>query len=141
MSASPTDRLIDRRRQLLWVDCSAGAVVGVAMFTLGGWLSEWYEVPKKLLYFMGVANLAYATYSFSLARRSVRPMALIVLLVVANLTWAVVCLRWAVVFNGTATLLGVAHFVLEALFVGGLGCLEWRWRDLLLRARDLPPKA
>ncbi len=53
------------------------------------------------------------------------------LLVVANLTWALLCLRWVFVFSQTASPFGLAHLLLEALFVGGLACLEWRWRELL----------
>ncbi len=125
---------MDRRRQLLWVDGLAGAVVGVAMLALRGWLGKWYQLPQDFLLFMGLVNLAYASYSLSLARRQQRPMYLIRLLVVANLTWAVLCFRWAVVFGGTASLFGLAHLVGEGLFVAGLGCLEWRWRELLRTA-------
>lgn len=125
---------MDLRRKLLWVDCLAGAVVGIAMLVLGGWLSEWYQLPQDLLFLMGLANLAYASYSFSLAMRSKRPKTLIRLLVVANLTWAVACFRWAVVFSETANLFGLAHLVGEGFFVGGLACLEWRWRELLRTA-------
>ena len=126
---------MDLRRKLLWVDCSAGAVVGVLVVTLHGWLSEWYRLPRDLVFWMGVVNLAYASYSFSLAIRSRRPMRLIQLLVFANLAWAVFfCLRWAIVYSETASFWGLASLVAEAIFVGGLGCLEWRWRKLLLTA-------
>lgn len=125
---------MDRRRQLLWVDGLAGAVAGVAMLILGGWLSELYQLPRNLLFLNALANLAYASYSLSLARRITRPPNLIRLLVVANLTWAVVCLRWAFIHSETASLFGLAHLVGEALFVGGLACLEWRWRELLRTA-------
>ena len=33
--------------------------------------------------------------------------------------------------RGTASWLGLAHLILEALFVGGLALLEWRWREVL----------
>lgn len=120
------------RRKLLWVDCVAGAVVGVGMLALAGWLSDWYRLPYNLLIVMGLANLAYASYSFSLARRSKRPRALIVLLAFANMTWGLVCLGLAVYFFQTAGFFGLCHLVLEAIFVGGLGYVEWRWRELLL---------
>ena len=40
---------------------------------------------------MGLANLAYGTFSFSLARRAVRPRALLQLLASANIAWGVLC--------------------------------------------------
>ncbi len=101
MSTSPSGYLMDLPRKLLWVDGLAGAVAGVAVLMLGGWPSRWYRLPRDLLFFIGWANLAYASYSLSLARRLERPESLIVLLVVANLTWSAACLRWVVVFSET----------------------------------------
>lgn len=125
---------MDLRRNLLWVDGLAGAAVGVVVLTVSGSLSEWYQLPRDLLFFTGLANLAYGSYSLSLARRSVRPMSLILLLVVANSLWVVVCAILVAVFGQTASFFGLAHLVGEGLFVGGLACLEWRWRDLLRTA-------
>src|SRR3990167_8753048 len=60
---------------------------------------------------------------------SLRPMAAaLVLLVVANALWALLCMRWALLYGPTASLLGVLHLLVEALFVGTLALLEWRWR-------------
>ncbi|MBB4636751.1 hypothetical protein [Longimicrobium terrae] len=119
------------RRNLLWIDCIAGALAGATMLVLGGWLSELYGVPCGLLLFMGAANLLYAAYSFSLAARTRRSTNLILLLVLANLAWAAVCAGLAVVFRDSATPLGIAALAVEAVFVGALACLEWRWRNQL----------
>lgn len=127
---------MDWRRNLLWVDCTGGAVVGVAMFALAGWLSELYRLPKDFLYLMGTANLLYAAYSFTLAIRPTRPMHRIVILVFANATWAVLCLRWTFVFDESASVFGLIHLVAEGLYVGGLAGLEWRWRELLRGGPD-----
>lgn len=121
-------------RHLLWVDCIAGGVVGVLVLLLSRWLSELYRLPLGVVVVMGTANLLYAGYSFSLAVRSRRPMPLLVLLVVANGLWAVGCFVAAVVFFGTASLFGLAQFILEGLFVGGLAVLEWRNRERLRTA-------
>ena len=83
---------------------------------------------------MGIVNLAYASYSLSLASRSNRSQTLILILVAGNLLWSLLCVRWAIVFSDTASFWGLAHLTLEALFVGGLACLEWRWRKLLQTA-------
>jgi hypothetical protein len=122
------------RRNLLWIDGLAGAVAGVAMLLARNWLSDWYRLPRDLLLLIGAANLAYGAYSLSLAKRARRPKALILLLIIANLTWAVICLRWAFVFADAASLLGLVQLVGEALFVGGLASLEWRWREQLQSA-------
>lgn len=119
-------------RNLLWVDCIAGALAGVAMLLLSGWLSSLHALPRALLLFMGAANLLYASYSFTLARRSRRSRGLINLLISANLAWTMVCLALAVSFVGSASVFGMGHLVLEAVFVGGLAGLEWRWREQLL---------
>jgi hypothetical protein len=121
-------------RKLLWVDCGAALLAGAAVLSLSGWLSQLYALPQGLLVGMGVANLGYGTFSFSLARRARRPRPLIVLLVVANATWAVLCGLAAVLLAGTASAFGLAHLIGEGLFVGGLAGLEWRRRERLLVA-------
>ena len=121
-------------KNLLWVDCIAGALAGVAVLMFSGWLSSLYALPREILLFNGAANVLYASCSFSLAIRARRPGSLINLLVFANLAWAVVCLWLVSVFAGPATWFGIGHLVGEALFVGGLASLEWRWRDQLLTA-------
>jgi hypothetical protein len=104
------------------------------MLSLSAWLSQLYGLPRGLLVAMGVANLGYGAFSFSLARRARRPRSLIVLLVVANATWAGLCGLAAVRFAGPASAFGLAHLVGEGLFVGGLAGLEWRQRTRLLVA-------
>lgn len=123
--------------RLLWVDCTAGALAGAAMLVLSGWLTRPYALPHGLLVLMGAVNLLYAAYSLSLAVLARRPKGLVNLLVFANGTWAAVCLGWAVVFAESASPFGLGHLVGEALLVGGLAGLEWRYRDLLLKAPDL----
>jgi hypothetical protein len=122
-------------RKLLWVDCTAAALAGVAVLALSGWLSRLYGLPRNLLLFIGGVNLLYGCYSFSLARRARRPRYLINLLVFANLAWAVVCVGLAVgVFWAHATPFGFGQLIGEAFFVGGLAALEWKHRDQLLVA-------
>ena len=121
-------------RRLLWVDCTAGALVGVVVIAFSDGLSRLEGLPREVLLFTGVVNVLYACYSFSLAVRAERTMPLIKLLVFANLAWVPVCLGLALFFREQATLFGFAHLVGEAIFVGGLAVLEWNQRDQLLRA-------
>ncbi len=119
-------------KHLLWMDCTAGALAGVAMLVLLDRLAALYGMPIKLLVFIGVANVLYASYSFSLAVRRTRSPALLNALIVANGVWALMCVGLAVLCAGTASLFGLAHLLAEALFVGGLARLEWTWRAQLL---------
>jgi hypothetical protein len=116
------------------VDCVAGLLVGVATLSLSAWLSRLYALPYALLIVMGVANLVYGAFSFSLARRDSRPRSLFVLLVMANGLWALLCGLAAVYFAGQASVYGLAHLLGEGLFVGGLAAWEWRQRERLLVA-------
>ena len=118
-------------RKLLWVDCTAAAIAGVAVLALSRWLSRLYGLPRGLLRFTGAVNLLYGCYSFTLARRARRPMHLIERLVVANAAWAVVCVGLAAAFWKQARRFGRAHLLGEALFVGALAAMEWKQREQL----------
>ena len=120
--------------KLLWIDSSAALLAGGLVLALSGWLSELHALPRGLLVFTGGVNLLYGSYSFSLAVRARRPRPLITVLVVANLSWAAVCLGLAATFAGSASVFGMAHLLGEGAFVAGLASMEWRWREELLRA-------
>ena len=124
-------------RHLLWIDSGAGLLAGAVVLALSPWLGELYALPRQLLTAMGVANLAYGTYSGALARRARRPYIMVVLLVAANATWAGLCALLAVRFADTASAFGLAHLIGEGLFVGSLAAVEWRVRARLLVA-DAP---
>lgn len=109
------------------MDWIAGAVVGLLVLTLREWLADLYAVSGNLLLVIGAANLAYSGVSFTLAMSSrggrvpfLRAVA------AANMAWAVCCLALAVVWSREASLFGLGQLVGEAVFVGGLGVLEWR---------------
>ena len=72
-------------RTLLWIDCTAGATAGCAVLALaaGGQFSSLTGLPSWLPIFMGLANLLYAAFSFSIvvaARYNAMPVRLLVLL-------------------------------------------------------------
>lgn len=123
--------MVDR---LLWVDSGAGLSVGVTVLALTGWLSRLYGLPEGLLVFLGCVNIGYGCYSGSLAMRGPRHQHWINALVIANASWAVVCVALVIRFLGSATALGITVLLLEAAFVGGLAGLEWRFRDRLVGA-------
>ena len=54
---------------LLWIDSGAALTVGVLVLSFAPWLSRLYGLPNPAVIGMGVTNVAYGIYSFSLARR------------------------------------------------------------------------
>jgi hypothetical protein len=121
-------------RSLLWIDCSGGLIVGALVLAVYPWLSTLYALPAGFVLAMGVANLAYGGYAFSLARRAVRPRVLLRLLVAANIAWAVLCVTATAMFATRASAFGIATLLLEGAYVGGLGLLEWKHLDALQTA-------
>jgi len=119
-------------KNLLWIDCIAGGLVGTLTLIFSAWLSQLYGLPRELLIIFGLANVLYGCYSFSLAMRKRRPMNLIILLVIANAVWAVICFILAANYATTATILGQIQLVGEGIFVGGLALIEWKHREKLL---------
>ena len=119
-------------KQLLWIDCTGAALVGIIVISFSGWLSQLEGLPQALLIFTGTANLIYASYSFTLALRAQRPMYLIKLLVFANLAWAVACVGLLSAFAANATPFAYLHLGGEAAYVGALALLEWRYRAELV---------
>ncbi|MFC4654933.1 hypothetical protein ACFO3I_07900 [Rheinheimera marina] len=121
-------------KNLLWIDCTAGALAGILVISLSGWLTDLYSTSQSFLLVIGTVNLLYAWYSFTLATRRRRQESLIKILVCANGIWALICIAIVTQFSGNMTLLGCAHLIVEAVFVGGLAAMEWKWRNQLLIA-------
>lgn len=118
----------------LWVDCTAGALVGVLVLAFGAWLARLHGLPEGVLFLLGVANLAYAAYSFALARSPRRTLRQIEVLAVANAAWGVVCVGLAVQYWAVASAFGFVHLFGEAFFVAVLAAIEWRQRHRLVGA-------
>lgn len=115
--------LIDIRK-LLWVDCTAAGIVGVLMIALSGIVAPWFGVSRTLLVAMGVVNLAYGSYSFSLARRPQVDAGLTRILIRANFAWTLICLVAAAYLWAPGSRLGAAYVVVEGIVVGALAALE-----------------
>lgn len=119
-----------RARKILWVDGLAGGVVGILMLLLREPLTKLYELPLTLVTFIAAANLTYASYSLTLARRAVinktPSRRAIDVLVFANLLWAVVCVGMILAIHRQASLFGLAHIALEGMFVAALAVTEHR---------------
>ena len=125
---------MDWRYRLLWIDSLGGLGVGLIVLLVHRWLAKLHQLPQGFLMLIDLVNIAYGLYSLSLVLRKNRPRSLIFLLIIANLVWAIICIRWAFIFRGSASVFGLIHLVGEGIYVGGLAYLEWRWRKLLLSA-------
>lgn len=121
-------------RKLLWIDCLGALLAGIAVLSLSSWLSGLYGFSQGFVVGLGIVNLAYGTFSLSLAARAKRPLALIVLLAAANVAWGFFCFGAALFLAETASPYGLAQLILEGLYVGGLGVLEWKRRHQLVVA-------
>lgn len=121
-------------RSLLWIDSGAGLIAGTLTLAFARWLSARYALSVTLVVVMGIANIAFGSFSSALARRSIRPRSLVLALVAANGAWAALCILLAIVLADTASAFGVGQLLAEGGFVGGLAALEWRHRDMLLTA-------
>jgi hypothetical protein len=122
------------KKRLLWIDSIGGLSVGALMLIFHSWLSEFWGLPLLLVVFIGVVNMLYGTYSFTVARMRVRPVWRIVLLAVANFSWTINCIIMGLVFLNSATIFGLLHIFGEGLYVGILAFFEWRWCDELTQA-------
>ena len=115
---------------MLCADGAAAAIVGLLVLALHDWLAQLFRFPQALVLTMGIVNLAYASYSGTLAVRALggRPpgRAAINLLIGGNLAWTVVCMITAILTWRTASVFGHAQLVLEGIFVAALAALEHR---------------
>lgn len=118
----------------LWVDCSAGAIVGVLVLAFSGGLARLHGLPEGVLVVLGTANLLYAAYSWSLARSPRRTVRQIEVLALANAAWGVVCIGLALRYWAVASAFGFVHLFGEAVFVAVLAAIEWRQRHRLAGA-------
>jgi len=113
-------------RPLLWFDCAAAAIAGTATLALAGLLATLFGLPRVVVVFIGLVNLAYGAFSFSLARQPSPARGRVMALVTANLLWAGVCVVMAIYFAGPGSWLGASYMLAEGFFVGILVTVEAR---------------
>ena len=121
-----------RAPALLWLDCLGALAAGILVLALSGWLAPLEGLPREVLVFAGAMNLAYGSYSLSLALRERRTRPAVYALIFANAAWPLVCLALVAAFWETITAFGLLHLVGEGLYVGALALAEWRQRERLV---------
>lgn len=111
---------------MIRLDWKAAWTGGLLILAFREPLATLYSMPTQLLLVTSLVNLAYGCCSFLLATRSKNgTVPFLKKMAVANLLWLPVCFFIAVFHVGTATWLGLLHFIVEGILVGILGWLEW----------------
>jgi len=123
---------VSRSDHILCIDWKGATIVGIVTVSLHKWLSLFGGLPPAILVGIGLTNLSYAGFSFSLWIRPARSSRSIAALVVANLGWSVVCICLLLVHCNVVTSIAVLHLGGEAVYVGALAIMEWRHRMSLV---------
>lgn len=96
------------------------------MLALAGLLAPLFGLPRAVVVFIGLVNLAYGAFSFSLARQPSPARGRVRALVAANLLWVGVCVLTALNFAGPGSWPGASYMLAEGVFVGFLATVEAR---------------
>lgn len=119
-------------KNLLWVDCIGALLAGIIVLILSQYLAIVYNLPIFLVIFIGLINILYGSFSFSLARKNQRSSYLIKLLSVGNLTWALFMVSVGTYSLNSSSIFGLIHIFGEGIYVGILGYIEWKNRSILM---------
>lgn len=121
--------------RILWIDCLGGLIVGCAVIACHQVLSDWENLPIRIVIGMGVANVLYGSYSLYVTTRRSRSIGLIQLLAIANMSWLFVCIGIAASHWPEISAFGLLHVIGEGAYVAGLGYTEWRLQKTLADAQ------
>jgi hypothetical protein len=122
--------------RILWVDWMGAALVGVTVVMIHPWLARLYSLPDSLILALGIVNLAYGSYSFTLCMfQQFRTKYGVYCLIFANVAWLFVCIGLCIAYSRHANLIGMAQLLGEGVYVAALGVVEWSVRDSLI----MPP--
>ena len=119
------------KRNILWLDCIGGLVVGVIVLMACRVISRLDGLPLGIILVVGIANLVYGSYSLWLTKRKPCPMIPLKILATANIAWLGACIAIVVFHWESISLFGVIHKLGEGAYVATLGFLEWKWRDTI----------
>jgi hypothetical protein len=112
-------------RNVLWADAVSCLGSGLLQLLFTGAMAAMLGLPAALLSGTGIFLLVYAAAVGFVATRRPLPRAVIWLLVIGNLGWAVACV--ALLASGwvAATALGTGYVLVQALTVSVLAELQW----------------
>ena len=121
--------------KIIYTDSFAGVSVGV--FTLIFWrfLANLYSVSGEIIILVGTMNVLYGCFAFSLLKSKRRTITSVRLLAKANFLWVLCCVVLLILHLHKASVWGLMHFAIEALFVGLLALLEWQNQENLTSSK------
>lgn len=111
--------------RVMGVDAASCAATGALQLAAARPMAEWTGLPVPLLLYTGVFLVLYALAAAWMAWHKPTPRALIGLVAMGNLGWALACL--ALWWSGTLPLTGVgkAWLAVQAVVVLMLAELQW----------------
>ena len=125
--------------KIIYTDSFAGISVGV--FTLIFWqfLANLYSVSGEVIILVGTMNVLYGCFAFRLLNYKRRTITSVRLLAKANFLWVLCCVVLFTLHLHKASVWGLMHFAIEALFVGLLALLEWQNQENLTSSKTNMP--
>jgi len=119
---------------LLWIDCTGGLLAGLVMLAVHPVIARWHNLLPAVIAGIGLVNLTYGGFSLLIATRERRRMTMVKTLAAANIVWAPICIALAVSLWSRISITGFLHLAAEGFYVGALGVMEWKYRNLLANA-------
>ena len=112
-------------RTALTADAVVSGGVAALQLTAASWLSELLMLPRTLLVESGAFLVAYTVLLVALARSARVPSAVVGIIVLGNIAWAVGCLGLLAMDAPAPSRLGVAFVLVQALAVLLFAALEY----------------
>ena len=121
----------DRTKRVLTLDSGAGCAFGLMLFGFHPLFVSLWGFPETLVWFLAATHLTYGLGSGLLLmyakRRQSIPRRGLMTLIVGNIAWGLFCVGLLAYLWPDATIIGRGQLIVEALFVAGLGVVEYRW--------------
>ena len=112
-------------RRVLALDALSCAVMGIVMAAGSAPLAELFGLPAGLVRGAGIVLLPIAAFIGWLSARRVPPRLLVWLVIVGNVGWTIESFLVLGQYGGSATALGTAFVLAQAVAVLGLAALEY----------------
>ncbi len=112
-------------RTALLADAVVSGAVAIIQLAATDWLSGFLQLPRTLLFETGVFLVVYTALLLVLARSARVPSALIAVIVLGNVGWALGCAGLLVVGGVSPSAMGVAFVIVQAVAVLAFAALEY----------------
>ena len=124
---------------VLAVDAVASGALGLLQTFATAPLAQLLALPGALLLGSGVFLLAYAAMLVAIARSAALPQALLRVVILGNLAWAIACVALAALASGIAPL-GIAYLGMQAAAVTAFAALQRHCLQRSQPVRSMAPQ-